>query len=195
MNHNKDKEKLKDFTIPIGIPEKYIDLSLDFENRIELLKSGWLGDAREYVHNEGDIKRVINRAIVLQTLYELASEKGIDPYYIHHQIGEVTKGDETNFYDVVGENKKNFKEIMKNAYREQIEHDRGIEARVNFIPIGVASLVGLFFLSSNLTGNVISSSVQADYNIVGGILLVIGLILTYFYFKRNKKLYSKKKHK
>ena len=55
----------------------------------------------------------------------------------------------------------------------------------------VASIIGLigglFFLSSNLTGNVISNLNQTSSNWMGVILLVIGLIAGFFWLKSRKK--------
>ncbi|MFA5174149.1 MAG: hypothetical protein WC438_03130 [Candidatus Pacearchaeota archaeon] len=47
--------------------------------------------------------------------------------------------------------------------------------------------LGVFFLSSNITGNVIGDMNNSTSNIIGGVLFVIGLIGAFFYFK-NKKI-------
>jgi hypothetical protein len=52
----------------------------------------------------------------------------------------------------------------------------------------VGILAGLFFLSSNLTGNVIANISQSSSNVLGAVLLVVGLVAGFFWVK--KKYYS-----
>ena len=56
-----------------------------------------------------------------------------------------------------------------------------------FITLGLASIIfSLFFLSSNLTGNVISNLTQNSSNLIGAGLFILGLIGCLFYFKTKK---------
>lgn len=52
--------------------------------------------------------------------------------------------------------------------------------------IGIAGLLGgLYFLSNNLTGNVISNLNQTSSNWIGGVLFIIGLVGAFAYFGRR----------
>ncbi len=44
---------------------------------------------------------------------------------------------------------------------------------------------GIFFLSSNITGNVIGNLTQTSSNIIGVILFVVGIVGAFFYFRRR----------
>ena len=59
-----------------------------------------------------------------------------------------------------------------------------LERKLGVITAIISLLGGLFFLSSNVTGNVIGS--QSSSNIIGAILLIIGLISGFFWFKKRK---------
>jgi len=50
----------------------------------------------------------------------------------------------------------------------------------------VALIGGLFFLSDNITGNVVTNLDTDTSNLVGVSLFVIGLIGAFFYFKSKK---------
>jgi len=65
------------------------------------------------------------------------------------------------------------------------EGKMGIERRVLGIVNMVLIVGGLFFLSSNITGNAISSVSQNSSNWIGGILLVAGIIGASLYFKKK----------
>jgi len=50
----------------------------------------------------------------------------------------------------------------------------------------ILSLVwGIFFLSNNLTGNVISQFNQTSSNLIGASLFLIGIVGAFFYFRRK----------
>ena len=57
------------------------------------------------------------------------------------------------------------------------------------IAVATASIIGLlggiFFLSSNLTGNVVGNMTNSTSNWIGGILFAIGLVGAFFYFKKR----------
>jgi hypothetical protein len=56
--------------------------------------------------------------------------------------------------------------------------------------VGVTALIsligGIFFLSSNITGNAIANVSQNSSNVLGAVLLVVGLVAGLFYFKSKK---------
>ena len=60
-----------------------------------------------------------------------------------------------------------------------------------FVSVGLVG--GAFFLSSNMTGNVIGLS-SSSSNIIGSVLLVIGLVACFSWMMSKKKV-SKKKRK
>ena len=57
------------------------------------------------------------------------------------------------------------------------------DLHAGFAMIGLIS--GLFFLSSNITGNAIGS--QAISNWIGAVLLVVGLVAGFFWMRTRKK--------
>jgi hypothetical protein len=77
------------------------------------------------------------------------------------------------------------KTIRKRA--RQLENSKDLGSLLSEI-IGVAGvLAGIFFLSPNLTGNAISNMTNSTSNILGSVLLVIGLIGGFFWMKSRKK--------
>ena len=63
--------------------------------------------------------------------------------------------------------------------------ERGLEHHVSAAVLILVGIASLFFLSSNLTGNVIGNMSQTSSNWVGGVLFIIGLVGAFLYF-RNK---------
>ncbi len=63
--------------------------------------------------------------------------------------------------------------------RKTLEH--------KFIPIlaGASIIVALFFLSPNITGNVVGNLVKSDSNIIGTILFVLGIIGLFISFRKK----------
>lgn len=62
----------------------------------------------------------------------------------------------------------------------------GLESKVGAF-IGISGiLASIFFLSSNITGNVIGNMTHLTSNLIGGILFVIGVAGTFFYFKKRR---------
>jgi hypothetical protein len=63
---------------------------------------------------------------------------------------------------------------------------KGLEHHVATAVFLIIGAAGIFFLSPNITGNVIGNNSIATTNIAGAILFFIGLIGLFFTFKRNK---------
>ena len=62
----------------------------------------------------------------------------------------------------------------------------GLESKVGAF-IGISGiLASIFFLSSNLTGNVISNMTNLTSNLIGGILFIIGIAGAFFYFRKRR---------
>lgn len=78
---------------------------------------------------------------------------------------------------------KDVKAFLKRNPEEK--EGKGLEKK--FIPViaGVLIIVSLFFLSPNVTGNVIGNLTKNSSNIIGLILLIIGLIGLLVYFKKK----------
>jgi len=81
-----------------------------------------------------------------------------------------------------------------NTYRKgRIEgylHKKGKQNK-NLESAAVTSIIGIiggiFFLSPNLTGNVIGNMTNSTSNIIGAVLLVIGLIGSFFWFRSRRR--------
>jgi len=100
-----------------------------------------------------------NRASVKKRLLKVY-EKNPGPYYL-----------------------KEVKDFLKRNPGEK--EGRGLEKK--FIPVitGFSLIASLFFLSSNITGNVIGNLTKNSSNIIGLILLIVGLIGLLVYFKKR----------
>ena len=65
------------------------------------------------------------------------------------------------------------------------EHRAGLKS-YRWIVIAIAGVLGgIFFLSSNITGNAISNVSQSSGNILGAVLLVVGLVAGFFWVKKK----------
>ena len=76
---------------------------------------------------------------------------------------------------------KTIKNIESIVGEIQLRKHRLTRATVTTAIAGL--LVGLFFLSSNITGNAISNLNQTSSNWIGVVCLAVGLIAGFFYFK------------
>jgi len=70
---------------------------------------------------------------------------------------------------------------------KQGESDKGIGLRKKLTPViaTLGLLSGIFFLSNNITGNAIANVSQSSGNILGAVLLVIGLVAGFFWVKKK----------
>jgi len=125
------------------------------------------------------LNRILNRALFLQGINKMADSLEINRKYIHINPKDIDK-------------KGIFKKIINQASGLQRKKER-LTSKI-LISIGICfSITGLFFLSSNLTGNVIGSF--GKINILGVILFITGLVISprkgkdiYGYFRNNKRL-------
>lgn len=67
--------------------------------------------------------------------------------------------------------------------RKLQERNRSLSGRLSVAASIIGVFGGLFFFSSNMTGNVINNLNQTSSNWIGGILFIIGLIGAFAYFK------------
>jgi hypothetical protein len=75
------------------------------------------------------------------------------------------------------------KESMKK--RLETKRKQNLEGKTSGIIGIVGVLGGIFFLSSNLTGNVIGSLNQSSSNFIGIGFFLVGLVGAFFYFKKR----------
>ena len=76
---------------------------------------------------------------------------------------------------------------IKSALKQRVKGRKNIETSVSAFAIlsGVGLIAGLFFLSGNLTGNVIGSLNKSSSNWIGGSLFVLGLVGAFCFLKRK----------
>lgn len=74
-------------------------------------------------------------------------------------------------------------------FEKDRKKQRGLDDSLNSASLVIITFIGLIagllFLSSNITGNTISNMTNSTSNIIGAVLLVIGLVAGYFWI-RNK---------
>lgn len=80
------------------------------------------------------------------------------------------------------EKKKRVDYILKSKKKSPLKNTLMI---ISFIGI----LVGIFFLSTNMTGNVVGGLNQVTLNWIGILLLVMGLAEVFFILRRNKNFH------
>jgi len=77
------------------------------------------------------------------------------------------------------------KSLDNKVNKSGIEIGRRTPVRLKAIASVIALLGGLFFLSSNVTGNVIGNMTNSTSNWIGGILFSLGLVGALFYFRKK----------
>ncbi len=79
------------------------------------------------------------------------------------------------------------KEIEAYLKRNPESKQSGKTLEHKFISViaGASIIIALFFLSSNLTGNVVGNLAKSDSNIIGAILFVLGIIGLFISFRRE----------
>ncbi|MDO8528847.1 MAG: hypothetical protein Q7S06_03070 [Nanoarchaeota archaeon] len=174
--------------IEMDIPSKYLDLAKEYiqpEN----------DSHKEQVDNADATEKLLNTAIVFQDLYQKAREQGINLSRMRLYYGTILVGERQ--FDL---NKKgSLKAILTEARREKPRRlDRlasGIADWAAGKPLGwstagkplgaiIGLASGLFFLSSNLTGNVIGNLTNTTSSIIGAVLFVGGLVAAFFWAKK-----------
>ena len=148
----------------------------DFESKARYLSKDDLQSAFDYAHaaklrtETGEIGKAIRD-------YEKAAS-----FYnkIANEFSQDTHGREKFTVDAAKYQKcaERLKKLSKGEWH-------GLEGRITAVVSAISLLGGLFFLSSNLTGNVIGNMTNLTSNWIGGILFAIGLIGAFFYFKNK----------
>jgi hypothetical protein len=90
------------------------------------------------------------------------------------------------------EEAKKLQQKKESELREMLEdghflaHSSNAMRRPIEFSIAVISLiVGIFFLSPNLTGNVIGNITNSTSNIIGAVLLLVGIVGAFFWFRNR----------
>jgi len=78
-------------------------------------------------------------------------------------------------------------EAMGQIPRETTYGNSGLSSLFSSVIAIAGILGGIFFLSSNITGNTIANVSQSSGNILGAGLLIVGLIAGFFWIKDKKK--------
>lgn len=146
------------------------------------------------------IKGSYGRKVLLH--FEQEFSGGI-PQVASHVIG-LTTGSQSKFTqesDIV----EKLRKLASEEYRQlpkserdtfRLQRETDLSARLGIFVLTFVGLVGAgFFLSSNITGNVIGSLSSSSTNILGIIFLVLALVGGFFWVRGKKKLEIKKKIK
>ncbi len=75
--------------------------------------------------------------------------------------------------------------------KREIERNIWIPKRISVTTSIIGIVSGIFFLSPNLTGNVVGNLNQTSTNFIGGGFLILGLVAGFFWFKKSGKKDSK----
>ena len=90
-----------------------------------------------------------------------------------------TKMLEGKVIELTGDSKA---KLMRNPQ----EYLRLLRLRKSYIATAILGILGgIFFLSSNITGNAIANVSQSSGNILGAVLLVVGLVAGFFWVKKK----------
>ena len=112
--------------------------------------------------------------------YATQAEKNFKKYQFEsHKKGEQVD----HIYKEIERAKEDAKALRHKAARRKV---KGIESHVVAAIFSAIGVAGLFFLSPNLTGNVIGNASINTSNVIGAVLFFVGIIGLFFTFKRNK---------
>tara|TARA_Y100000310_G_C20640492_1_gene793627 strand:- start:811 stop:1407 length:597 start_codon:yes stop_codon:yes gene_type:complete len=132
----------------------------------------------------------------------------------YEQLGEMDKAKESyedaaEYYDSLGHKyasgvlyeKAGKPEKALKVLKDELEHDKQVhnyglrdtkEKNISRLegkvaaPMAIIGLIaGIFFISSNITGNVVGNLTNSTSNIIGAVLLVAGLVGSFFYFRKK----------
>jgi len=133
-------------------------------------------DDRRFIRNATKFRTRLLRSV--KRLEEANSEMKKSP---NKTMAEMGVAPQYNINELIG---------IAKRLEEQIEHRRrksssGLERGVTSIIAIAGVLGGIFFLSSNITGNAIANVSQNSSNILGIVLLVVGLVAGFFWIKNK----------
>jgi hypothetical protein len=137
-------------------------------------------EAAKLLEEEGNYKMAA--VAYKDSTYYISEAASRSPYYDtkHHWENELKKVE---------------KKIPLMNEKRGIKVGSYLDRRKNRSLEAITAIIGLvggaFFLSSNMTGNVIGLSASSS-NIIGSVLLIIGLVACFFWVKSKKKSSIKK---
>jgi hypothetical protein len=191
-DYEKIEKEAKLMASQLDIPLEYIDKSNNIERSILKEKHNRNLSSLSLSKNEIRyiLKQVIDRATFLEGVYNKAKLLNLDLEYINKQVDpkhwDADIVEWTDIPELGNFDKKAMDKIIKTAQRMQEKDEKRLESRLNIIAIGIcSSFLGLSFLSSNLTGNVINNASTSTQNIIGIVLFVMGLVTTFFCVKNK----------
>lgn len=153
------------------------------EGRINPDYTAYVNYARKCLES-GDLREAEVRYANAQNI--LSSDiRRIKREYLDSDVSEETK---KLAYATIEEKQKEFNKIERTVRRiKRLEKGEwhGLEGKTAGTTAIVGIIAGLFFLSGNLTGNVIGSLNQTSSSWIGGVLFLIGLVGAFAYFKRR----------
>lgn len=119
-----------------------------------------------------------------ERLYDLAFKD------YRNAMSAALKTDQSRTYTNIKKLEKSLANITERIGIQQNEkhriHKKNSDLEKTTETAAIIGLIGgLFFLSSNITGNAIGSSVIS--NSLGAVLLIVGLVAGFFWLKRKKK--------
>jgi len=170
------KKLAKDYSSEIDISRDSISESAEIE-------------AAKFSKSKMDPQRIISRAIFIDTLNKNARQEGVDDYVPRGIIGD-DFGDYVNIPNLGKMDKTALSRIINYAQRKKMKADKrkGIEdltINPTFLIATIAGIAtGIFFLSPNITGNVIGNLTNTTSSIIGALLFLGGLTAAFFLFKR-----------
>jgi len=140
-------------------------------------------------HGNKDPNRLSRLAKLAKQYTEKASDihkKGVLLYEEHKEALKKMNPDDRQTIDVMYGKFEDYvnKYIKDPKEREQYLKHSKLEKKV-ITPSIIALMGGLFFLSSNVTGNVIGNMTNSTSNWIGGVLFALGLVGALFYFKKK----------
>ncbi len=97
-------------------------------------------------------------------------------------------GGASNNKDYYEKANKVFEKIDKGSLASRFARKKAGLEQIATVILAIASIgIGIFFLSPNLTGNAIANFTNQTSSIIGAVLILIGIISTFIYFKKAKK--------
>jgi len=91
------------------------------------------------------------------------------------------------YKSLISEYGKDSPEVYKFEKNELGMHRRGKPGKLEGLMGIIGLLGGIFFLSFNMTGNVIANMTNSTSNLIGAVLILVGLTGSFFWFRNSKR--------
>jgi len=163
------------------------DYLLNEADRVINSEQNTTNSLADFAHLSGMANELMKRGSFGNNLYF-----SIQGAKLYDKIGKANRNSVQRRLFNVYKTLKDKKENIPSKYEKELEKIFSLEPPKSslehkFIPvIAGASIIGaLFFLSPNLTGNIIGNLTKNNSNIMGLVLFVLGLIGFLFYFRKK----------